>query len=513
MALQPGSHLGPYEILAPLGAGGMGEVYKARDTQLGREVAIKTLPASRVSSEERKRRFLQEARAASALNHPGIVTIFDISRSGEVDYIVMEYVRGRTLDRLIGKQGLGVQESIRYALQIADSLVKAHAAGIIHRDLKPGNIMVTDDGIVKILDFGLAKLGEVEAIGQDEATRSIRMQNGPSTQDGAVVGTIAYMSPEQAEGKKVDARSDIFSFGAVLYEMVTGRRAFTGDSSASTMAAVLKSDPKPPSQVVEGIPRDLERIILRCLRKDPARRFQHVTDLKVDLEELKETTGSGESAQPAAKTTRRSKLPWIAAAVALPVLVTIGWFLRPAGEATAPPLEPVPLTTYEGVETGPSFSPDGSQVVFAWNGEKQDNYDLYVKVVGTGSHARLTTDPALDGFPAWSPDGRHIAFLRMRQGIFLIPPIGGSERKLVDWPGTAGQLSWSPDGKYLAFARAASNTEQAGIFLIAAQGGEARRITRAEGLADRIPAFSPDGRRLAFAGCTSYFLQPVGGGA
>ena len=351
MALQPGSHLGPYEILAPLGAGGMGEVYKARDTQLGREVAIKTLPASRVANEENKRRFLQEARAASALNHPGIVTIHDISRSGEVDYIVMEYVRGRTLDRVIGKHGLGVQESIRYALQMADALARAHAAGIIHRDLKPGNIMVTDDGLVKILDFGLAKLGEVEAIGEGDATRTIRMQNSPHTQDGAVVGTVAYMSPEQAEGKKVDARSDIFSFGAVLYEMVTGRRAFTGDSSASTMAAVLKSDPKPPSQVVEGIPRDLERIILRCLRKDPARRFQHATDLKVDLEELKESTGSGESAQPAAKTTKSSKLPWIAAAVALPVLVTVGWLLRPAGEATAPPLEPVPLTTYEGVES------------------------------------------------------------------------------------------------------------------------------------------------------------------
>ena len=180
MALQPGSQLGPYEILAPLGAGGMGEVYKARDTQLGREVAIKTLPASRVASEERKRRFLQEARAASALNHPGIVTIFDISRSGEVDYIVMEYVRGRTLDRVIGKQGLGVQESIRYALQIADSLVKAHAAGIIHRDLKPGNIMVTEDGLVKILDFGLAKLGEVEAIGEDDGTRSIHDTERPA---------------------------------------------------------------------------------------------------------------------------------------------------------------------------------------------------------------------------------------------------------------------------------------------------------------------------------------------
>jgi Tol biopolymer transport system component len=401
MPIEVGSRLGPYEILAPLGAGGMGEVYKARDTQLGREVAIKTLPASCVSSEERKRRFLQEARAASGLNHPGIVTIHDINRSAEV------------------------------------------------------------------------------------------------------VGTVAYMSPEQAEGKKIDARSDIFSFGAVLYEMTTGRRAFTGDSSASTMAAVLKSEPKPPSQLVEGLPRDLERIVLRCLRKDPARRFQHVSDLKVDLEELKETTVSGKSASPDARTARPRRLPWIAAAFATALLLAAALLLRRSGPAT-PSLVPVPLTTYEGTESYPTFSPDASQVAFTWNGEQQDTTDVYVKVVGTGPPLRLTKDSAVESFPAWSPDGRQIAFLRARQGIFLIPPIGGTERLLFDGRAGPSQLSWSPDGKDLAFAMWPSPTEPGGIFLISAQGGEPRRFTRAEsGRVHRAPALSPDGRSLAYADCPS----------
>ena len=288
MPLPAGSQLGPYEILAPLGTGGMGEVYRARDTLLGREVAIKTVSPKLASNEELKRRFLQEARAASALNHPGIVTIHDISRSGEIDYMVMEYVRGRTLDRVIGKNGIGPQEAIRYAIQIADALAKAHAAHIIHRDLKPGNIMVTDEGQVKVLDFGLAKLGatlEPTTAGEPDGITTVRLPESGHTAEGAIVGTVAYMSPEQAEGKKVDERSDVFSFGALLYEMVTGRRAFTGDTSLSTLAAVLRSEPRPPSEITEGIPRDLERIILRCIRKDPARRFQYATDLRVDLEE------------------------------------------------------------------------------------------------------------------------------------------------------------------------------------------------------------------------------------
>ena len=287
-----GKVLAQYQISEKLGEGGMGVVWKARDTHLDRFVALKTLSAERLADPERKRRFVQEAKAASALNHPNIVHIYDIADADGVQFIAMEYVAGKTLDQLIGRKGLRLNEVLKYAVQIADALAKAHSAGIIHRDLKPSNIMVTENGLVKVLDFGLAKLAET-ATGEFGETATVRAPEGPSTEEGTIVGTTAYMSPEQAEGKKVDARSDIFSFGSVLYEMVTGRRAFHGDSKLSTLSAILKDDPKPVSSITPDVPRDLEKIISRCLRKDPERRFQHMADLKVALEELKEESDSG----------------------------------------------------------------------------------------------------------------------------------------------------------------------------------------------------------------------------
>ncbi|MFN0170316.1 MAG: serine/threonine-protein kinase [Bryobacteraceae bacterium] len=276
MPLSAGVRLGPYEILSRLGAGGMGEVWKARDTRLNRVVAIKTINST---DKDRKRRFLQEAQAASALNHPNIITIHDLVSDGGADYLVMEFIPGRTLGQLIPRTGMRLNDVLKLAIPIADALDKAHRAGIVHRDLKPGNVMVSDEGQVKLLDFGLAKL--TEALDPDhDATRTI----GVETEVGAIVGTVSYMSPEQAEGKHVDSRSDIFAFGAVLYEMVTGRRSFMGDTRMSTLAAILHHDPKPPSEWVDGLPRELERLITRCLRKDPARRFLHMDDLKVALE-------------------------------------------------------------------------------------------------------------------------------------------------------------------------------------------------------------------------------------
>ena len=242
-----GKTISHYQILEKLGEGGMGVVYKARDTHLDRLVAIKVLPAEKVADPERKRRFVQEAKAASALNHPNIITIYDIDQTDGVDFIAMEYVAGKTLDQRIPRKGLRLNETLKLAMQMADALAKAHSAGIIHRDLKPSNVMVTEDGLVKVLDFGLAKLTEVER--DEEGTRTTLLQ----TEEGAIVGTVSYMSPEQAEGKKVDARSDIFSFGAVLYEMVTGQKAFQGESKMSTLMAVLKQEPKPVSQLVPAI--------------------------------------------------------------------------------------------------------------------------------------------------------------------------------------------------------------------------------------------------------------------
>src|SRR5262249_1435342 len=249
-----------YQILEKLGQGGMGVVYKALDTHLDRLVAIKVLPPERVADEDRKRRFVQEAKAASALNHPNIVTIHDIDSADGIDFIAMELVAGKTLDGWIPRHGLRLNETLKYSVQVADALAVAHKAGIVYRDLKPGNVMVTDQGLVKVLDFGLAKLTEPSDCGGDEATRTLK----PTTEEGTIMGTVSYMSPEQAEGKKVDARSDIFSFGALLYEMVTGGRAFQGDSRLSTLTAILREEPKPAGQVVEGLPRELERIIARC---------------------------------------------------------------------------------------------------------------------------------------------------------------------------------------------------------------------------------------------------------
>src|SRR5262249_28634970 len=279
----------------------MGVVYKARDTHLDRPVAIKVLPADKVADPDRKRRFVQEAKAASALNHANIITIHDISSSDGVDFIVMEYVEGKALDELIPPKGMRPAQALKYAVQIADALATAHGAGIIHRDLKPSNVMVTDQGRVKILDFGLAKLLEPADSSADAATLTAR----PMTEEGTVMGTVAYMSPEQAEGRKIDGRSDIFSFGAVLYEVLTGRKPFTGDSRLAMLTKILNEDPTPPGQLVAAIPPESEKIILRCLRKDPARRYQTMADLKVALEDVQEESDSGRRAQVQAPSRRR----------------------------------------------------------------------------------------------------------------------------------------------------------------------------------------------------------------
>ena len=308
-----GRTISHYEITAKLGAGGMGVVYKARDSHLKRFVALKVLPPEKVADPERKQRFVREARAASALNHPNIVTVYDIDQSDGVDFIAMEHVEGKTLDELIGRKGLKLSEALKYAIQIADALAKAHAAGIVHRDLKPGNVMVTPDGRVKVLDFGLAKLTETASAGPEDST----LTAAQSTELGLVVGTASYMSPEQAEGKMVDARSDIFSFGSVLYEMLTGRRAFRRDSAALTLAAILHLE---PPGLPEGTPSELERIVAHCLRKDPARRFQHMADVKVELEELKEESDSGKlvgEQAPSHPRNRRFLRPALAASAVL----------------------------------------------------------------------------------------------------------------------------------------------------------------------------------------------------
>jgi eukaryotic-like serine/threonine-protein kinase len=489
-----GQQLGSYQILSLLGAGGMGVVYKARDTRLNRSVAIKVLPADRMSDPERKRRFIQEARAASALNHPNIITLHDIGSESGIDFIVMEYVAGKTLDQRIPRKGMRLNEALKLAIQMADALAKAHSAGIIHRDLKPTNVMVTEDDLVKVLDFGLAKLTEVVST---EETRTLE----PQTETGTIVGTVSYMSPEQAEGRRLDGRSDIFSFGAVLYELISGQKAFEGDSKVSTLAAILKQEPKPISQLVSGIPPILEKTINRCLRKNPARRFQHMGDVKVELEDLREQSDSG-AVDGAALAVRSiwQPLVWTGAAIVVAAIATAVWFLQGSGKQLAPPPEVVPLTTDAGFERSPSFSPDGNQVAFSWNGEKQDNFDIYIKLIGSPKLLQLTTDTAEDISPAFSPDGRSIGFVRASKEhatFMVIPAIGGPERVVAEVPApdpyvSAPSFAWFPDGKWVV-------TD--GLALISTEGSETSSLTSptTKGSRDFSPAVSPDGHTIAFS--------------
>jgi predicted Ser/Thr protein kinase len=500
MRLQPNARLGPYEILGLLGMGGMGEVYKARDTRLGRTVAIKVLPPDKVADPERKARFLHEAKAASALNHPHIVTVYDIAAEQGMDFIVMEFVSGKPLSSLIARAGIPLAEALKYGAQMADALSAAHAAGIIHRDLKPANVIVAETGSVKLLDFGLAKLSGA-GNAESETTRTMH------TQDGAIMGTVAYMSPEQAEGRATDWRSDIFALGVVLYEMITGQRPFRGESSLSILTGVLRDDPAPPRSLVADLPPEIDRVILRCLRKDPARRFQHMDDLKVALEELREDSISGSitvAVTPVAA--RRPRVPLRLVAIATAILLAAGaglWFGRAHRPVRELPATAVPLTSYAGHVSDPAFSPDGNQVAFSWDGDRQDNVDIYLKLVGPGTPLRLTTDPGEDRHPAWSPDGRSIAFLRYSgrpTQLLVIPALGGPERKLAE--GRLFFTAWTPDGRWVLTAQSAGLQQPNTLAAVSVETGEIRGLTQpvpGSWAGDTGPSVSPDGRFVAFA--------------
>ena len=520
-----GQMLRHYRIVEKIGEGGMGTVYKAVDTHLDRPVAVKVLPPDKVADAERKSRFVQEAKAASALRHPNIIVIHDIAADGGRDFIVMELVEGLPLDQLIGRRGIKLNEALGYAVQIADGLAKAHAAGIVHRDLKPTNVMVTADGLVKILDFGLAKLTEDIPAYAAGPTMTLGAEGKPRTEEGIIVGTAAYMSPEQAEGKKVDARSDIFSFGSVLYEMLTGRRAFGRDSQIKTLAAVLNEEPKPASSVSELVPAELERILARCLRKDPQRRWQTISDLKVALQDLKEDSESGrlQAAVPTRREKKRTALFAAAAAVLLlatAAVVVKFVVLRPAGPVE---YEIIPLTFDSGMTGFPALSPDGNLMAYASDREG-GSFDIWVQQVSGGKPLRLTDHPASDWFPSFSPDGTQIAFRSERGGggIYLVDALGGESRRIVDKGHTP---RFSPDGRFISFIAVPPSLDARlnRMYLVSPKGGEPQPCHHelypvSVGQGGSL-IWSPDGKRIIFRGrrvddpkSEDWWITPIEGG-
>jgi eukaryotic-like serine/threonine-protein kinase len=504
-----GRKIGHYEITSKLGQGGMGVVYKARDIHLDRLVALKILPDEKITSPDRKRRFIQEAKAASALNHPNIVHLYDVDEQDGINFMAMEYVTGKTLGELIPQGGMGLDEALKYALQVADALTAAHKAGIVHRDLKPANVMVDADGRLRVLDFGLAKL--LLTAGDVDTTETVAAGDSPMTVEGTILGTASYMSPEQAEGRQVDARSDIFTFGAVLYEMLNGCRAFRGDSMMSTLAAIIRAEPE---ELSEDVPLKLRRLVEQYLHKDPDRRCQHMSDVRQVLEDLKADSESGSRATKRMVLPARSSrsLLWPAAGFAVAVLAAVLWFIRDTTPSPEPVHVAAPLTTFVGTERHPTFSPDGNQVAFSWGGEREDNFDIYVTLIGTPTPLRLTKDPADDTGPAWSPDGRWIAFVRSRLGdsseeVVVVPAIGGPERVLAEVPiahpngfATSPYLDWTPASDHLFVGLNGNDGEPAGLFLLSVETGELRRLTAGpSGATDSQPSLAPDGRTLAFA--------------
>jgi len=514
-----------YHILEKIGEGGMGAVYKAQDTHLDRIVAVKVLPKEKLSDPERKQRFVQEAKAASSLNHPNIIVVHDITSDHGLDFMVMEYVEGQTLDQLIGRKGMKLKDALACAVQIADGLAKAHAAGIVHRDLKPTNIMVTDEGRVKILDFGLAKLIEDMQASPAGPTMTLGHPEKPQTEEGFIMGTVAYMSPEQAEGKKIDARSDVFSFGSVLYEMLTGQKAFSRETRMSSLAAILNEDPKPAAQIDDTLPSDIAQALARCLRKDPQRRWQNMSDLKVVLEDLKEDSESGKLRAPQAAVSLRKIHPliWVGlGAIAIAAAVLLWVFLPKASSPVE--FEITRLTFDAGLTWSPAVSPDGTMFACASDRGGDGNMDIWVQQIAGGPPLRLTTHPAIDSFPSFSPDGSRIVFHSARDGggIYEISTLGGQARRLAD---RGRYPRYSPDGAWISFFTipASPETRLNKMFLIPAQGGEPIPFLPEfciVNLGSNLgPVWSPDGQYLIFNGrrtdepdSLDWWVVPVTGG-
>jgi Tol biopolymer transport system component len=519
MALTSGTKLGPYEIQSPLGAGGMGEVYRARDPRLERTVAIKVLPTHLNANPELRARFEREAKAISGLQHPNICVLYDVGSQGDIDFLVMEYLEGETLYARLVRKPLTTDETLKIATEVADSLVKAHRSGIIHRDLKPGNVMLTKGG-AKLMDFGLAKpfglaigpqsgLKFASAHVSSMATMAATMADlaSPVTVAGTLIGTVQYMSPEQIQGKEADARSDIFAFGAMLYEMLTGKRAFQGKSQLSLASAILEKDPDPIATVQPLTPPALEQIVRTCLAKDPDDRFQSAHDLKLQLQWI--AAGGSQVGAPAVVSSRRKKTAtvltaatiagWLIAAALSVLLLIYAGRLTSARQPVHTSIEPPAGFDFFAVTDGaPVLSPDGQQVAFlvAKKGTSftPSGGSLYLLRLSTGESAPVAgAQGAL--FPFWSPDGKYLGFFSEGK-LKKVPVGGGTVQILCDAPEGRGG-SWNEQGTIIFAPRIAGSLQS-----VSDGGGTPVEITKAEssgqGYTDRDPYFLPDGKHFLF---------------
>ena len=488
MTYATGTKLGPYEILSPLGAGGMGEVYRARDRKLGRDVAVKVLPADLAGDPEALSRLEREARAVAQLSHPNILAIHDFGKQGETAYAVMELLEGETLRARLEQGALSARKAVELARQICGGLAAAHEKGIVHRDLKPENVFVTGDGRVKLLDFGLAKRA-------DPATGSVSslLTAEKFTEPGTVMGTVKYMSPEQVRGEAVDHRSDIFSFGAVLYEMLTGRQAFGRETAPESMTAILKEDPPEFATSGSGLPPALQRIVQHCLEKRPGERFQSTRDITFTLESALGDSGQGKPAREASD--RREPLPRMAGAAGVIILflsLGLAWTLRRGpGQTSAVAIR---LVTYSGHDTSPAVSPDGKTIAFTSDRDGQPR--IWLKQLKGGGEATVSAGP--DDFPRFSPDGNSVLFSRTEGGttsLYRITLLGNDPHKVVE---NAEQGDWSPDGMQIAFIRIDRHQDKilSALFLIDVAGGVERELTRFEGELVGFPRWSPDGGHI-----------------